>query len=143
MKLIFFILCFFTSLAFGQSEIKFIVNASNPVSSITQEQIQDFYLKRVRFWPDKIPLRFFDRKEGTSERKVFISKYIKKTPRKIDQYWIGQKLFSGDSAPTQLPSDSLTVALVSRFSGGIGYVSGEFKGATGVKVIEVKEVKDE
>lgn len=138
MKFILLIFCFISSLAFGKSDIKFIVNASNPISSITIEQIQDFYLKRVRFWPDGIPLRFFDRKEGTPERKIFISRYIKKTPRKIDQYWIGQKLFSGDSAPTQLATDPLTVALVSKFAGGIGYVSGDFKEATGVKIIEVK-----
>ncbi len=138
MKLLFLIMLFISSWAIAQSEIKFIVNASNPVPSITNEQVQDFYLKRVRVWPDGIPLRFFDRREGTPERKTFISQHIKKTPRKIDQYWIGQKLFSGDSAPTQLPSDSLTVALVSRFAGGIGYVSGDFKGATGVKIIEVK-----
>lgn len=139
MKILFVIIWFVSTVALAQSEIKFIVNASNPVSSITNEQVQDFYQKRVRVWPDGIPLRFFDRKEGTPERKIFISQYIKKTPRKIDQYWIGQKLYSGDSAPTQLPSDSLTVALVSRFSGGIGYVSGDFKGATGVKIIEVKD----
>lgn len=139
MKAILIILLLTPTFVWSQSDIKFIVNTSNPNTSLTEGQLQDFFLKRVRQWQDGTPVRFFDRQTGSEERKRFLSQYIEKTSRQIDQHWIGQKLYSGDSSPTQVNSDSLMVALVSRFDGGIGYVGKDFKGAEGVKVISVKD----
>lgn len=123
--------------AFAQGGIKFIVNANNPASSITQTQLQDFFLKRARTWPNGEAIRFFDRVDDSSVRNIFLKTYMKRTARQLEQYWIGQKLYSGDSAPTQLSSDAQVGTLVSRFPGGIGYVSSEFTGPGGVKTIQV------
>jgi ABC-type phosphate transport system substrate-binding protein len=139
MRAIFIILLLSSTFAWSENDIKFIINTANPNTSLTESQLQDFFLKRVRQWPDGTPVRFFDRQTGSEERKRFLSHYIEKTSRQIDQHWIGQKLFSGDSSPTQVYSDALAVALVSRFVGGIGYVGKDFKGASGVKVISVKD----
>lgn len=117
--------------------IKVITNVENPVGRITVDQLQDYFLKRARNWPDGTPVRFFDRSDSSSERRAFLDKYIKRSSRQVEQYWIGQKLYSGDSAPSQVSSDSIVVSLVSRFPGGIGYVSENFAGAKGVKIIEV------
>jgi ABC-type phosphate transport system substrate-binding protein len=139
MKALLIIFLLISASAWGQNEIKFIVNSSNPITTLTEGQLQDFFLKRARQWPDGTPVRFFDRQSGSEERKEFLLRYIEKSSRQIDQHWIGQKLFSGDSSPTQVHSDALTVALVSRFMGGLGYVGKDFKGASGVKVISVKD----
>lgn len=118
-------------------KIKVIVNANNPIERMTKDQLQDYFFKRARHWPDGTPVRFFDRVDNSQERVIFLSDFIKRTPRQVERHWIGQKLYSGDSSPTQVTSDSMIVSLVSRFPGGIGYVSENFQGVGGVKVIEV------
>ena len=113
-----------------------IVNSANPSSQISKDVLQDYYFKRNRHWPDGKPVRFFDRQNNGS-RELFLKNIIQKTSRQVDQYWIGQKFNTGDSAPTQVPSDSLTIGLVAKFPGGIGYVSDSTVLPKEVKVIEV------
>lgn len=138
LKFLFFFLLV-TSFAWGQ-KIIFIVNSSNTVSRISHDQLQDFYFKRNRTWPNGLPIRFFDRTDGTEVRKLFLDNILKKTSRQVDQFWIGQKLYTGDSAPTKISTNSLMINLVSRFPGGIGYLSEETVLPDGVKVIEVTEL---
>ncbi len=114
-----------------------IVNVSNPASSITKEQVQDFYYRKVRQWPDGTALRFFDRGEDSPERSDFLKSVMKKTARQLDQYWISQKLVSGASAPTPVGPDRLVESLVSRFPGGMSYVSESFVPSKGVKVLKI------
>lgn len=128
----------YSNQSFAQQKITFIVNAASPIDRLNKTQVQELFLKTVREWKDGTPVRFFDRVDG-EERNFFLRNYLRKSQRQIDQYWIGQKLYSGDSAPTQLPSDKMVVSMVARFPGGIGYVSGKFSGAPGVRVIEVGE----
>jgi ABC-type phosphate transport system substrate-binding protein len=131
------LLLIFCSAASARS-IKIIVNENNPYTEISLEQLRDFYLKKSKEWPNGTPVRFFDRGEDTAERRHFLREFMKRTQRDLELYWIGQKLYTGHSAPTQVTSDNMAASLVSRFPGGIGYVSTEFPGSAGVKVIEVK-----
>ena len=121
------------------SEIIFIVNSKNPITELTQNEIAEIFLKKQRHWKDGSAIRFFDRESESKERIEFLNKYLKRTSRDIDQYWIGQKLNTGNSAPAQLASESLALALVARFSGAISYISSDrYKGVKGVKKIEIK-----
>lgn len=126
------------SKALSQEGIVFIVNERNPVTVMTPSQIADFYFKRSRTWSDGSPIRFFDRIDDAPEKAVFLRQILHRTSRDIDLYWIGQKLYTGNSAPTQVASESTLASLIARFPGGIGYVSPSFMGAPGVKKIEVK-----
>lgn len=116
-----------------------ITNSSNPVSEISKDQLQDFFFKRVRSWPDGKPVRFFDRQDNSSLRNKFLKDYINRSSRQIEQFWIGQKFNTGDSAPTQISSDSLMANLVSRFPGGIGYVQEGTHLPKDVKVLNVTD----
>lgn len=135
-KILFLLLLSFSSNAFAQGKIIIIVNESSSISYLTRTQIQELFFKTVREWQDGSAVRFFDRVDSP-ERNIFLKYYLRRTQRQVDRYWIAQKLRSGASAPTQLTSDSMTASLVARFPGGIGYVSETFRGAKGVKLIEV------
>jgi hypothetical protein len=115
-----------------------IINDQNSIVELTPDQISGYFLKRNRQWPDGTPVRFFDRKDDSEERKIFLNDFVKKTPREIELYWIGQKLYTGNSAPIQIPSDSLTASMVSRFKGAIGIVSSRFEPPKGVKKVVIK-----
>ena len=67
---------------------------------------------------------------------------VGKSSREVELYWIGQKLYSGESAPVRVASDSLVVRFVSRFKGAIGFVSKpEAAAYPGIRRIEVEGVR--
>lgn len=118
--------------------IRIIVNETNPVNELRQEQIRNYFLKKDKQWPHGGSVRFFDRSDDSSERREFLRSVIERSAREIETFWIGQKLYSGHSAPTQVSSDKMMASLVSRFPDGIGYVSDEFIPRKGVKIIQIK-----
>ncbi|MEK7357390.1 MAG: substrate-binding domain-containing protein [Bdellovibrionota bacterium] len=101
----------------------FIVNLENPSTTISASDLRDFYFKRKRSWPDGTGVRFIDRTTGSALRQEFTRSILQKKVDEIDMYWIGQKLYSGDSAPLQESSDAMTIRFVESFKGAIGYVS--------------------
>lgn len=128
----------FIAIGLKAEEISIIVNEQNPATEITVAQLQNFFLKKHREWSNGIAVRFFDRRDDTTERNIFLKEVLKKSSREIELYWIGQKLYSGNTAPIQVSTDSMMVSMVSRFPGAIGYVSSQFQGAPGVKKLSIK-----
>jgi ABC-type phosphate transport system substrate-binding protein len=104
-------------------DLVFIVHATNPVSEISTAELRDYYFKKKRQWPDGGGVRFIDRSTDSEIRKTFLQTVLKKTTAETDLYWIGQKLYSGDSAPLQESSDRMVMQFVTAFPGAIGYVS--------------------
>lgn len=132
------ILISFSTTVFAQ-KIVIVTNSMNSANRITLDQIQDYFFKRNRLWPDGKPVRFFDRTDNSTERNIFLKDYVKKTARQVDQFWIAQKFNTGDSSPIQVSSDSMTLNLVSRFPGGIGYVSETTVLPKNVKQLEISD----
>jgi len=128
----------FTSMSFGE-EISIIVNEKNPLSNISADRLAHYYFKENRQWPNGQPVRFFDQKDESEVRKMFLDTVLKKTSREVELFWIGQKLYTGNRAPLQLGSDSMVASMVARFPGAVGYVSSTFTSAPGVKKIELKK----
>lgn len=126
--------------AWASSDIVVIVNVQNPLSSIKVSELDNFFMKKTRVWPNMDVVRFFDHRDEHPNRKMFLKKYVEKTSREVELYWIGEKIYTGNIAPIQITSDSMMVAMVSRFPGGIGYVSKSFKLPKTVKTLKI--VKD-
>lgn len=120
-------------------EIVMIVNEQNPINELSLVQVQNYFLKRTREWPNGQVVRFFDRREGSEERKIFLRDLLKKSSRDVELYWIGQKLYSGNTAPLQVSTDSMMASMISRFPGAIGYVSSSFQGAPGVRKVALRK----
>lgn len=141
------ILAFMVLLAFfgnnaKSADIDVIVHAKNPLTSISNEELNNFFTKKDRNWSNGDAIRFFDYRDEHTNRQLFLKKYIHKTSREIELYWIGEKIYTGNIAPIQVTSDSMMVAMVSRFKGGIGYVSAQYKLPDTVKRIQItKSVK--
>lgn len=134
-----FILIFIFSFSpFIQAQnIIVIVNENNPLQSITKDQLRDYFLKKTKSWPDGSPVKFFDRREESRERNVFLKIFIERSSREVETFWIGQKLYTGHSAPTQVNNDSMAMALISRFPGAISYLDADVPLKSGIKKIEV------
>src|SRR6185295_7614296 len=69
----------------------FIVHPDNKSESISETLLRDFYLKRVKSWPDGTSVRFIDRTPDSDLRTQFLAQIIKKTTVDLDLYWINQQ----------------------------------------------------
>ncbi len=139
-KLTLITLLIFVSLSTGAADgIVFIVNGQNPANQISPEELRNYYFKKKRRWPDDLSVRFIDRSPGSPLRDIFLKNYLRKTGSDVELFWIGQKLYTGDSAPLKESSDEMTMQFVAAFKGAIGYVSsGAQFGTKNVKVIRVE-----
>lgn len=138
------ILAFFfsvTTLAADLPDLVFIVNADNPVMEVSTPDIRDYYFKRKRQWPDGESVRFIDRNLEVPLRDTFVKNILKKTNSDVELFWIGQKLYSGDSAPLRKTSDHGIIEFVSSFKGAIGYISAAAVSEFDLADMKVKVVK--
>jgi ABC-type phosphate transport system substrate-binding protein len=126
--------------AICDSPIVFIVNGSNPATSVGVLDLVDYYEKRRRQWPDGETVRFIDRNVGSSERQTFLRDVLKQSESDVDLFWLGQKLHSGNSLPIQVSSDDLVIELVKSFRGAIGYIAAS-NISSSPKTLEARGVK--
>lgn len=139
MKNLFFLFLFMISVPAFAEKIIIVTNVMNTTNQISRDQIQDYFFKRNRLWPDGKPVRFFDRQDNSPERELFLKNHLRKTARQVDQFWIAQKFNTGDSAPIQVSTDTMTLNMVSRFPGGISYVNEGIGLPKNVKILEISE----
>ena len=123
----------------AESDIIIIVNEKNPATVINTSELEQFFTKKIRQWPNGDTIRFFDHRDDHENRKLFLKKIMNKTSREIELYWIGEKIYTGNIAPIRVTSDSMMVSMVSRFPGGIGYVSKNYKIPKTVKSVKIKK----
>jgi ABC-type phosphate transport system substrate-binding protein len=125
-------------------DLVFIVNGNNPVTEVSANDIRDYYFKRKRQWPSGESVRFIDRSLTSNIHDIFVRRILRKSNSDVELFWIGQKLYTGDSAPLRETSDNSTIQFVSTFKGAIGYVStSTVIGEQNVKVIKVTGSKKE
>jgi ABC-type phosphate transport system substrate-binding protein len=101
-----------------------IVNAANPVVSLSRQQLADIFMRRTTQWPggygDVHPV---DQPAVASVRDAFSRTVHGKPAAAVASYW-GQQVFSGRSVPPpQRPHDRGVVAFVHGDATAIGYVA--------------------
>lgn len=125
-------------------EMVFIVNSGNASAELTANEVRDYYFKRKRVWPSGESVRFIDRSITSHIHDVFVRTILRKSNSEVELFWIGQKLYTGDSAPLRETSDSSTIQFVSSFKGAIGYISSASAITDqNVKVLKVTGLKKE
>jgi ABC-type phosphate transport system substrate-binding protein len=115
-----------------------VVNASNPVETLTKQQVSDLFLKKVREWEDGSSVAPVDQEIDAAIRATFSEAIHGRPPTAIRAYW-QQKVFAGrDVPPPQKSSDEEVVEYVRSNAGAIGYVSAGTD-VSGCKVVTVAE----
>ena len=110
--------------AVGQESFAVIVNAANPVSSLTRAQVSDIFMKRLTEWPGGGgAVHPVDLPAVSPVRDAFSRAIHARPGGAVASYW-GQQLFSGRGVPPpQRPADRGVVEFVRGDAGAIGYVS--------------------
>ncbi|HVO12938.1 MAG TPA: hypothetical protein VMX54_19520 [Vicinamibacteria bacterium] len=110
-----------------------VVNQRNPQDKLTRTELSDLFLKRVKTWPDGVPVVPCDL-SGTSPVRAAFSQGVHRKPAWfVVAYW-QQEIASGRSRPPAVYAEEWAVlGAVRDDPGGIAYVSESAQLGPGVK----------
>jgi ABC-type phosphate transport system substrate-binding protein len=113
-----------------------IVNAANPVTSLTRQEVADLFMKQTRRWPSGGDVHPVDQPAVAAVRDAF-SRVVHGKPASAVASWWGQQMFSGRAVPPpQRGTDRAVNAYVRDDPLAIGYVNPGTVEA-GVKVVHI------
>jgi ABC-type phosphate transport system substrate-binding protein len=114
-----------------------IVHVSNPSSTVERKFLENAFLKRSTTWSNGENIRPVDLGWGSAVRRSFSQGVLNRSVVAVKNYW-QQKIFSGrDVPPPELNTEEDIVRYVSKYPGGVGYVSSDTE-VRGVKIVQVK-----
>ena len=114
---------------------KIIVNPSNPLTSMTRDDVARLFLKKATKFPDGRTASPVDLPLSSPVRESFSKNIHGKPATAVDAYW-QQQIFSGRDIPPAQKSESAAINFVRSNENGIAYVSAGADTA-GLKVIAV------
>jgi len=113
-----------------------VVNEANSISSLSYDELSDFFLKKSSRWNDGGLVEPVDQRESTPVREIFTRNVHRKSEAAVRAFW-QLRIFSGrDIPPLEKGSDAEVIAYVRNNPNAIGYVSAATS-MTGVKVVAV------
>jgi ABC-type phosphate transport system substrate-binding protein len=116
---------------------KVIVNAANPVASLTAAEVSQLFLKRTTQWRSGASVMPVDLPVSSEVRDEFSRSVHGRPATAIDSFW-SKQIFSGAAVPPlTLPAEHEVVAYVRQNAGAIAYVAPNAALGEGVKVLDV------
>ncbi|HET9620221.1 MAG TPA: hypothetical protein VFP84_02560 [Kofleriaceae bacterium] len=106
------------------SAIAVIVYSDN-TTALSASDLEDMFRRRKLAWPDGervIPLNAVPESEL---RKQFDRVVLGMSPEEVARYWLDQRIRGAGSAPREVGDVFLTLKLIGRLKGAIGYVPGD------------------
>lgn len=121
------------------ADVVVIVNAANPVRSLSSEEVAALYLGRSRVFPSGEFALVFDQPRDSALRQRFFKQVANMAIGQVNTYW-SRLMFSGQEMPPQpLPNEQAVIDIVRRNPGAIGYVSTAPKDPGLRIVLQIKE----
>ena len=122
--------------AAGQ-DYKVVINESNTIQEIGQQQITRCFMKQTTKWPNGLPVTPVDQAANSAVRESFSANVLGRDVSAVKSYWQRQ-IFSGRGVPPpEKASDSEVLAFVRANPGAVGYVAPGTDIGSGVKVLRV------
>lgn len=114
-----------------------VVNASNPVASLSTAELSQMFLQKTPRWESGEKVMAVDLTEEAPARQAFSKAIHDRTTAAVKAYWQNM-IFSGrDVPPPEKASAADVLAYVRTNPGGIGYVPAGTALPTGVRAIKV------
>jgi ABC-type phosphate transport system substrate-binding protein len=118
-------------------DVVVIVNAANPVSTLSEKEVSDLFLKKAGAWSDGSRAVPVDLGEGADARASFSRWIHRKNTAAVKSYWQNM-IFSGRGVPPpEKTNPAAVVTFVRAERGAIGYVPRDTPLGNGVKVLNV------
>jgi len=104
-------------------QYKIVVNKDNPVSSLSQKEISNLFLKKVTKWSNGLTVQPVDLVESSAIRENFSKEIHNRKVSSIKAYWQKQ-IFSGRKVPpAEKKSNREILTYVQNNPSAVGYVS--------------------
>jgi ABC-type phosphate transport system substrate-binding protein len=116
---------------------KIVVNPSNPVASMSKDEVSRIFLKKTTKFSDGHVASPVDLPVSSSARESFSKSVLGKPASAVDAFW-QQQIFSGRDIPPPQKSEAAAISFVRSNENGIAYVSAGTDTA-GLKVVNVSE----
>ena len=125
--------------AAAEPSFKIVVNAANPVSTLSREELSRLFLKKVTSWKDAKPVALVDQRPNTPVRESFTRDIHGRQVASVTSYW-QQMIFAGRAIPpVEKASDGDVATFVASNPAAIGYVSANADLPPGVKAIAISK----
>lgn len=113
------------SCAPARADFYLVVNAANPVRTLTHKEAVDLYMGRSRSFASGDFALVFDLPRDSPQRARFHLALTGMTPAQLNSYW-SRLMFSGQSMPPQpLPDEAAVADIVRRNPSALGWLSSE------------------
>ena len=118
-------------------DFQVVVNAANPVSEMSKDQVSKVFLKKARKFPGGGKAVVVDQDSGSNVRESFSKAVHGRSASAIESHW-QQQIFAGkDVPPEKKSSDDDVLEFVRSNPGAIGYVAAGTALGGGVKAVSV------
>ncbi|HET9307722.1 MAG TPA: hypothetical protein VFO46_17010 [Candidatus Sulfotelmatobacter sp.] len=129
-------LMFASSSVWAQTKTyKVIVNPSNPLTSISYENVSRIFLKKTTKFPNGLSASPVDLPSDSAIREHFSNDVLGKPASAVEAYW-KPLIFSGRDVPPPQKNERSVLDFVRSNENAIGYISATTD-ASGVKVVLV------
>ena len=123
----------------GAAPFKLVVNAGNPVASLSKDQASKLFYRKQRAWPSGEAVVPVDLVEQSPVRKAFSSRVLGKDAAAVKGYW-QQMIFTGKGVPPiEKATEAEALAFVAATPGAVGYVAAGTPLPAGVKSVAYQE----
>lgn len=114
-----------------------VVNASNPVSTLSKDEVAKLFLKKTVSWKSGQSAAPVELPASAKVRESFAREVLNKSVAQVRSYW-QQQIFSGrDVPPVEKPTEDDVLAYVRANPNAIGYVSRSTNIGRGVKIVSL------
>lgn len=108
--------------SWGSAEIVVVVNAENPVISLSRREVVDLFMGRTQHFPDGSLVLRLDLPPDSKTRSVFYRDLVNKSVAEVNAYW-AKLLFTGRASPPQVIEDGANILrTVQANKNAIGYL---------------------
>ncbi|MEH6433688.1 hypothetical protein [Massilia sp. DD77] len=102
--------------ASANAQVVVVVNAANPVSALTQEQISELYLGKSK---DLTPI---DQAKDSETQREFLEKVVSKKSPQYEAVWAKLEFSGKGIRPKTYPSDAAVKKALAADRNAIGYI---------------------
>lgn len=129
----------------GGVPVAIIVNAENPVNTLTAGEVKLYWLRKIKSrWPViNKNIKPVDRKSKCSEQETFYWKVLSMTTDDVETYFITRQYQNAQKPQEKFNSDKEIIEFVSEEPGAIGFINAaSFSGEAKSKVKVVLTVNN-
>jgi ABC-type phosphate transport system substrate-binding protein len=101
-------------------ELVVIVHKSSPATTLSSDEVKNYYLKKQGAWSDGSKVRPVQ--QSGDVRDGFVKRTLGMSTTDFERYWLQLKYSAAESPPKQVETDDDVIRFVGAMKGAIGFV---------------------